>query len=461
MQIMEDNIELDVNFINIAEQVDSYNMINQISLRNFKSYESADIPLGPLTFLIGANASGKSNLLEAIRLLPWLANGGRLDDIARNIQRTEHWVRGQLSDWFRAPTDTISLGCQFSSMLDDWSVLKLSVSTIAHQLVVSAESVEKPTPKTIPLYKIVSDPNLHSDEIQVAYNNFKQGKNKPQIPCSNRQAIFYQLLSPARFESQNRESQKKIPYIATKIREQLRKIVFLDPKPARMRSYSYINDDILMEDGANISSILFNICQHRESKGLLLNFIRSLPEQNISDIQFIRTDRKDVMVRLVETFGGENRVMDAPVLSDGTLRVLAVAGVLLSTPSYSLVIIEEIDNGIHPSRAENLVKQIKHIAKLNKLQVLVTTHNPALLDALPNDTLADVLCCYRDLQQGDSRIVRLSDLEQFPELMAQGTLGELVTQQVLDRYLKDDTTEEERKQKALAWLEELKHEVGE
>ncbi|BBH39577.1 hypothetical protein myaer102_21110 [Microcystis viridis NIES-102] len=43
---------------------------------------------------------------------------------------------------------------------------------------------------------------------------------------------------------------------------------------------------------------------------------------------------------------------------------------------------EEIDNGVHPSRADNLVKQIREIALERKLRVLITSHNPALLDAV-------------------------------------------------------------------------------
>ncbi len=50
-------------------------MLISIELKNFKSYERASLPLSAMTFLIGANASGKSNVLEAIRLLNWLAKG--------------------------------------------------------------------------------------------------------------------------------------------------------------------------------------------------------------------------------------------------------------------------------------------------------------------------------------------------------------------------------------------------
>ena len=48
-----------------------------ITIKNFKSYKEATLPLSPLTLLIGANASGKSNAIEAFRFLSWVAGGER------------------------------------------------------------------------------------------------------------------------------------------------------------------------------------------------------------------------------------------------------------------------------------------------------------------------------------------------------------------------------------------------
>jgi hypothetical protein len=78
------------------------------------------------------------------------------------------------------------------------------------------------------------------------------------------------------------------------------------------------------------------------------------------------------------------------------------------------------------------------------------------MDALPDGALADVVACYRDPEEGDSRLIRLGDLDRYPELVAQGPLGQLMTRRVLDRFLKDSTTEEERKAQALDWLAGLR-----
>jgi hypothetical protein len=293
------------------------------------------------------------------------------------------------------------------------------------------------------------------------YNNFKRGRNKPHIPCSNRQAIFYQLQTPGRFDKNHHKSQALIPAVAKSIRTALQSVVFLDPRPVAMRDYAHASVDRLKEDGSNLSSLLYGICEGpnrdtgEDGKEALLRFIRALPEQDITDVQFIKTERNDVMVRLQETFGGARRFVDAPLLSDGTLRILAVAAALLSARRGSLVVIEEIDNGVHPSRADQLIAEIETIATQRELRVLLTSHNPALLDALGPSALGDVLSCYRDPEDGTSRVVRLGDLHRYPELMAQGSLGQLVTQQVLDRFVKDRSTEEERIRRQLNWLETL------
>jgi predicted ATPase len=349
-------------------------------------------------------------------------------------------------------------------MPEGWNRLDLAISLLSDQLIISEESVIKAynLDEKLPLYQVDGEANPHTDEVRVMYNNFKKGRNKPHIPCSNRQAIFYQLETPSRFDKSHEHSQKIIPAVTKKIRETLRQLSFLDPRPSMMRSYSYVNDDELEEHGKNLSSVLFKICNSGEAqRATLLNFIRSLPEQDITDIRFIETERKDVMVRLVESFGGVEKVIDAPLLSDGTLRVLAVAAALMSAPQNSLVIIEEIDNGVHPSRANSLVRQIQQVSTERGLRVMVTTHNPALLDSLPDNALADVLCCYRDPVAGDSRITKLGEVDRYPELVAQGTLGELVTKRILDRFLKDKTTAEERKKQSQQWLSNLKSDVSE
>jgi hypothetical protein len=158
------------------------------------------------------------------------------------------------------------------------------------------------------------------------------------------------------------------------------------------------------------------------------------------------------MVQLIESFGGVEQKYEAALLSDGTLRVLAIAAAMLSAPEGSLVVIEEIDNGVHPSRARHLLERIQFVAERRKLRVLLSTHNPAMLDALPDSAIPDVVFCYRDPASGDSRMIRLGSMPDAPELLVQDSLGHLMTSGALERFVKQHPGPDEKKTRALAWL---------
>lgn len=124
------------------------------------------------------------------------------------------------------------------------------------------------------------------------------------------------------------------------------------------------------------------------------------------------------------------------------------------------MVIEEIDNGTHPSRAAPLLEHISDIAKRRDLRVLISSHDPALLDATPNEAVGDVVFCYRDDKTGASRLTRLADLAGYPRLVARAPLGRLMTQGVVDRFIKQMPTPAERKREAKRWLERVRRESG-
>lgn len=433
-------------------------MLNAFELEDFKSYGAARLPLGPLTVLIGANASGKSNALEALRLLSWLAQGHKLASIKYAVQDADRVVRGRIEDLCRQGTDSFALGCEIGGT--HWSSLRLRIAHREGELHIVGETV-KSSQERLPLYDLDQPSNGLSTDAGVAYNNFARGRNKPHIRVSDQMAVFTQLDSPASFLSSYAQAQAEIPEVTKHYQALLANILFLDPVPARMRGYGFTNERRLHGDGANLSSVLYALwgpddasalAPHAGNRRDILAFIQSLPEQDISHLDFLRAPRGEVMVQLMETFGGTPRAYDAALLSDGTLRVLAIAAAMLSAEEGSLVVIEEIDNGVHPSRARHLLDQINAIAQRRRLRVLLSTHNPALIDALPESALADVVFCYRDPGNGCSRLVRLSDLPDVPELLVQGTLGHLMTSGALERFVKTHPGPERRKSAALAWL---------
>lgn len=366
-------------------------MLQSVTIENFKSFERATLPLAPLTLLIGANASGKSNAIEAMQLLVWLAKGRPTTDLLYAVREQELSLRGGFAD-LGSPNRQITLGCTIRS-----------------------------TP-----------PLNYAFSLKLAEEGLEVVAQSPLTP-EGRLQLSFALLS----------------------------VLFLDPEPRRMRDYSFLQEKELKRDGSALSSVLHSLTEDYGVKDRLLEIIRSLPEQDIADISYLKTPRGEVMVQLHETFGGKVVPREAALLSDGTLRVLAVAAALFSVPPETALVIEEIDNGVHPSRAGHLLSQIRRVARERHLRVLLTTHNPAMLDALPLEAIPDTVACYRDPEKGDSRLVRLEDLESYPELIAQGPIGRLLTQGILDRYLKSPDLRDRSKkvERDLAWIKEFRRQA--
>ncbi|WNG53814.1 AAA family ATPase [Archangium gephyra] len=434
-------------------------MLVELYVHGFKSFREARLPLAELTVLIGANASGKSNLLEALQLLSWLAHGRRLNELLYAVKERQLDVRGPLERLAHDHEGGFTLGGIFADASSRRLSLTTGVEIEADGLHIEYERAAEGDSEDI-LYDALSFEE--GGVLNVAYNRSEEGGpslGSDVIACTDQQAVFTQLTTPARFMGQR--AQQRIPQAARQIQSALESILFLDPVPRRMRDYSFTVERTLQGDGSNLSAVLYDLCEKQQRKAEVLAFVRSLPEQNILDLTFLTGPRGEVMAELTESFGGDAQTYEAALLSDGTLRVLAVAAALVSVPAGALVVIEEIDNGVHPTRAKLLLDNIQRVARERKLRVLLTTHNPALLDAIPVEAIPDVVACFRDPKDGDSRLMPLRQLQDYPELVAQGPVGQLVTRGILERYLKAPKGPEEKAAQAQKVLEMLQSPAGE
>jgi predicted ATPase len=434
-------------------------MIHAFKIENFKSYRQAELKLAPLTVMVGANASGKSNALEAIRFLSWMAQGQKLSSLQFEVNQSNTAIRGQIRDVFFRGENEFRIECFMKDIgLEQAWELQVNLDfRLGKEIHISKEVLKLSSGEM--LYETTKPTLDLATDISVAFNNFARGGKKPQVTCSDQLAIFTQMGVHGKINSNYKKSTDLIGQLSRATESLLSRILFLDPSPQSMRNYSFSSDSALLGNGSNISAVLYNLVNREgfpSQKQEILNFIKSLPEQDISDIGFLEGPRGEVMVTLTETFGNESRKMDAGVLSDGTLRVLAVAAALLSAPKESIVIIEEIDNGVHPSRAKQLLNQINKIAVQRRLRIVLSTHNPALMDALPDEVVPNVVFCYRDRKDGSSKLISLKDVPNYPELISQGSLGDLVTEGALSNFVKNYQGQDDKKEKALRWLETIK-----
>ena len=145
----------------------------------------------------------------------------------------------------------------------------------------------------------------------------------------------------------------------------------------------------------------------------------------------------DVIFALKERYMTASEVVDAKKLSDGTLRCIAIVAAMLSIPEGGILVVEEIDDGIHPSRVSTLINKLSEIGKKRNLDIIITTHNPILLNRYDKEKLLGVSVVYRDREKGTSNFISLVDIEQYPKLLAKGGLGDAMLDDSIINMIKN------------------------
>ena len=167
---------------------------------------------------------------------------------------------------------------------------------------------------------------------------------------------------------------------------------FLELSPPQMRIPSQPGQTTLGDRGENLSSVLAAICADASRKEILLEWVRKLSPMDVDDLIFDQDAAGRILLRLVEKDG---RSVSALSASDGTLRFLAILAALFGPEPASFYFIEELENGIHPTRLSLLVDLIEHQTKRRGIQIVATSHSPQLLQFLSEESLKNTSLVYR------------------------------------------------------------------
>jgi len=419
---------------------------------DFKSFADAELDLErPLTLLIGKNGSGKSNAIEGVELLAELAQGRLLHEISDIGRGGAFEVRGGLVGCVREGKEVARLSYRTTVRVPDRALdLEYDVALRA-----------KPEPRIaserltiggrIAFATEEGSESLKSGALTVRYASFTQpGTHKKGKFAADRSFLsrYASFGSNEAVPEGNRFVEAVHAFLPVPF-------VF-DPVPRSMRQYERMGARQLARSGANLSAVLYALSRGtKDDKATLtriLSWIKQLPEEPYHSFAFVTTALEDVMFGLKQRRGGP--ITDARVLSDGTLRCLAVLTAVETAPKDSDVIIEELDNGLHPSRTAIVLGAIRDGSKRRNIHILCTTHNPATLDGLTPEQLKGVVVAFWDKQLGASRLVPLLSLPRSDVLLAHGHLGDLVTRRVIEQYLMPDF-EEHAQEDMKAWLKAL------
>lgn len=409
-------------------------MIKSFIFEKFKGFEKTVLWLEQVTTLIGSNASGKSNTIEGIQILSELATGRDLNVIFDGTKNSDGNIRGGAKGCCRFGASSFLLGCTI-----DWDKthdllyrVRISVSgriAIEEESLYLVKNAQTDAINGSVIFKATAG-NSDSGDIIVEYTNGKKGKN-PECRVLRSMSVISQMQSRLPINIVNYDTTiSKIK----KVQDCLTQMFILDPVPSSMRSYSRVGDNQLRRDCSNISAVLYDIKQKKPSEwNEFCEIIKNLPENEIKDIQFIKTQINDVILVQKEQNGKTAENIDAARLSDGTLRCIAVLAAIMSEPEESLIAIEELDNGIHPSRVIKLMNSICKIAKRRRIDLVITTHNVTMLNGLNKQDILGVSVVYRDLVTQSSRIIPFVEIKNQAGLLAAGGIGNaMVSEKLLD-----------------------------
>lgn len=427
-------------------------------LKDFKNFGSASLDLfQPLTILLGRNGAGKTNLLEGIELMAALARGVPVNEITDVGRGGTLEVRGGLASCARFRTTRFEL-C-FDEATVEFEGEQRDIRYSIEMAEGNAAGIHLAAERLTVGARVFFEAHSENGEVlDIAYDNFAPGRN-PRCQLSASSSVlsrYSDVVANSKTAGTRLHDAREV--VAGVMAHVQRSHIF-DPTPASMRNYERKNPQPnLLRNGSNLSSVLFALAKGNDDRKKALAritaTIRQIPEEPFEEIRFVETQLGDVMAGFGSGSGFGHRLIDARLLSDGTLRMLAVLTALETVPQDSRIVIEEFDAGLHPSRAELLIRHITKAATRRKLNVVLTTHNPAFMNALDDAQLRSVWICHRDASNGTSSVVRLADTDCLETIGLTGGLGDYVTRGVLEKRLSADYPEH-RRQAMRQWLDAL------
>lgn len=349
-------------------------MLNKIGINNYKSLKRVEVPLGPLTVLVGPNNAGKSNIRDCFRFLQDLLDKregavsyrGGFHRIIHNGDLKER-IRFVLSGTSGIHTD-----------VDYNYALELSGRDYTNY--------------EITLERLFAQPHLFNGVRWVSGAHAKLGINGRallEFPNKDGQA---EIFAPDGTALGGGGQDKRSSYlswwndmnlypIVGEFAQDIKNWGFNKIEPSSFKQPVQIIKQLrLSGDGSNTASVLHLI--HSEYPDAFRQ-IEEYLKIAVPELDELRTELSEggfghTYIAIKEK--GLRDSIPSLNMSDGTLKLIALMVILLNPKPSPLICIEEPENYLHPGLMEFLAHVLKQAS--DKTQVLVTTHSPYLLNYL-------------------------------------------------------------------------------
>ena len=386
-------------------------MLTYIKINGFKSFNNFEMEFSPFTVIAGANASGKSNLFDALKLL------GRLSE-ADNLKKAFKEQRGEFMELFTQYGEN-----------DYANEIAFYVEMLVNQKIKDAWGNEEELKYTRLRYELKIKRYTNSagiEDLEVIYEHLENLKHQEDkwiklIPLSNLEYWRPKVVTGKRgipyikTETENGEidtvlvpqdgktgNKRRFPLnnasrtvlssfdtidfphvLAAK--EEMRSWQFLELNPEDLRQPTNKNtgEDTLSQSGKNLAAVLYRIKQ--EDAYLLKEISRKLQTFLPNFIAVDVVDDAENKQYLIKIRDKDKKEYTSRVLSEGTLRILALCILEYDNKHKGLLCFEEPENGIHPFRIGAMAHLLKSLSldfkdtAMPLHQVIVNTHSPVLV----------------------------------------------------------------------------------
>ena len=383
--------------------------IRTIRLENILSYglSGDEFPLEPLNVLIGPNASGKSNLIEALSLLAVAPRD--LQKPIRTGGGVKHWLWKGSS---QLGTTTVDVTVEYPKGQQPLRY-RLSFTETGSQFELRDEAVENEKPTSDK-----KDPFF--------YYRYQDGRPvlnvfTEQEPGHKRHLEREDVKYDQSILSQRRDpdSYPELTYLADQFERMrfYREWNFEHGAPPRSPGRTDLPKKSLEEDASNLALVLNDLLNRPPVKREILERLRTF-YQSVLDVT---TDITTGEVQVFFHEEGLEHSVPATRLSDGSLRYLCLLAVLCHPDPPPVICIEEPEIGLHPDIIPKVAKLL--VEASSRSQIFVTTHSDILVDALTETPESIVVC---EKSEGATQLRRLDKTELEPWL-ERYRLGELWT----------------------------------
>lgn len=335
-----------------------YFKLKSIELSGFKSIDNVGerIDFNDITIFLGANGSGKSNLLSFFSLLKSLVEGELQLHIAA------HGTTNSILYYGSDQTTSINAHLIYQNTQERLQYKFKLDYAVGDKLIIAEEQV--------------------FDKEQSAFINLPNKNNFQE-------SYFNKLLHTYKEQEKITEADWKV-YLELATLEIYQ---FHDTSSnAKIRQNTFIHsNERLLSDGSNLSAFLYHLkFNHYSYYERILRYVRQMMPQ-FGDFELEPLQLNDKYNALNWRERGSDYLFGAHQISDGTLRFMALATLLLQPPTESLpsiIIIDEPELGLHPSAIALLSGMIKTASK--HCQIILATQSPRLVDEFLADNIVIV-----------------------------------------------------------------------